>query len=256
MQWDHAMIRTLRALVLVVAVPLALAGCGKDSTTAGPAAGKQAAALAPIAAPAGKAWSDVVAVTADGGYRMGNPQAPIKLVEFASLTCPHCAEFAGKAFAPLRDKYVASGRVSFELRNFIRDPIDLTAAMLTRCGRPESFFALTEQVFANQPAIFEKVQAGQAKAEAAQSLPDDKKFVTMGQVLGLTDFFAARGISNDQAAACLAKGQTAAQLAQATQTQGRQYAIQGTPTFLIDGSNVNVSTWEELEPLLQARGAR
>jgi protein-disulfide isomerase len=249
------MIRTFRHALLLLALPLALAGCGKEKAEDA-AVGESAAPLATVAPPAGKAWSDVISTTPDLGYRMGNPDAPIKLVEFASLTCPHCAEFAAKGFAPLRDKYVASGRVSFELRNFVRDPLDMTAAMLTRCGSPVSYFALTEQVFANQPAMFEKAQAGQAQAEAAAKLPENQRFVGLARAFGLGDFFAARGVSSDQAAACLAKGQDAAALAQAAQAQGGQHNITGTPSFLVNGNNANVSTWEELEPLLQRMGAR
>ena len=53
-------------------------------------------------APAGKSWAETVVITPEGGYRMGNPDAPIKIVEFASLTCSHCAEFAEAASASLR----------------------------------------------------------------------------------------------------------------------------------------------------------
>lgn len=249
------MIRNACRPLLLLTLPLALAACGKD-TTPGATGGDSGAPAAAVSPPAGQAWSDVVSVTPEGGYRMGNPEAPIKLVEYASLTCPHCAQFAEKAFETLRDKYVASGRVSFEMRNFVRDPIDLTAAMLTRCGSPQSYFALTEQVFANQPAIFERVQAGSAQAEAAQNLPENQRFVALGQALGLTEFFAARGISSDQAASCLARSETASQLAQATQAQGEEFAIQGTPTFLINGEKVTGSNWEEIEPMLQRMGAR
>jgi protein-disulfide isomerase len=245
----------MRLAFLFLALPLALAACNKEagSNVTGSEGSGPVKAVAP---PAGKQWTDVVEMTSEGGYRMGNPAAPIKLVEFASLTCPHCAEFAEKGFAPLRDKYVSSGRLSFELRNFVRDPIDLTAAMLTRCGAPESYFALTEQVFANQPAIFERAQAGIKQAQAAQNLPDDRKFAAAADALGLTDFFAARGIARDQAGTCLARSGMASQLAQATQRDSEAYDIQGTPTFLINGRNVQVSTWEELEPLLQGAGAR
>jgi protein-disulfide isomerase len=242
----------MRHAILLLALPLAVAACNKQASSDA-AGGDAAAPAAAIAPPAGKQWADVVATTPEGGYRMGNPDAPTKVVEFGSLTCPHCAEFAEKGFAPIRDKYVASGRVSFEFRNFVRDPIDLTAAMLTRCGSPESYFALTEQVFANQPAIFERAQSGIKQAQAAQNLPADRKFAAAAEALGLTDFFAARGISKDQAAACLAKSKTATELAEATQRQGEQYAIQGTPTFLINGRNVAVSTWEQLEPMLQGK---
>ena len=248
---------TFVRLALVAAlVPLALglSACSKDKDgTAGPSGEP----VAKVAAPAGKAWSDVVVKTPEGGYRMGNPDAPIKLVEYGSLTCPHCAELSEKGSAEIRDSFVGSGRVSFEFRNFVRDAMDVTAAVLTRCGAPESYFALTEQTFANQAAMIQKVQAaGNPAFDAAIALPDDKRGVAMGQLTGLTDFFAARGIAKDQANACLANGAEAAALAKRTQDQAEQYKIEGTPTFLVNGQVIGSLSWEELRTKLQTLGAR
>ena len=65
---------------------------------------------------------------------MGNPNAEVKLVEFGSMTCPHCAEFDEQGGKPLIDNYVKNGQVSFEFRNFVRDPFDMTASLIARCG--------------------------------------------------------------------------------------------------------------------------
>ena len=73
---------------------------------------------------------------------------------------------------------------------------------------------------------------------------------------GLIDFFGARGISRDQALACLAKTDAAKTLAANTQSWEDKYNISGTPTFLVNGKNVDVATWEQLEPILQRAGAR
>ena len=78
----------------------------------------------------------------------------------------------------------------------------------------------------------------------------------IGEKGGLVDFFAARGIARDQANACLAKSQTAEKLAMQTQTATEKYTITGTPTFIVNGKNVDVATWEQLEPILQRAGAR
>jgi protein-disulfide isomerase len=243
-----------RLLLALVALPLALglAGCGKKDDAA---ALTSAAPAAKVAPPAGKAWADVVSVTPDGGYLMGNPNAPVKVIEFASLTCPHCAEFAEKGLPHLRDDYVANGTVSLEFRNFVRDPYDTTMAMLVRCGTPDSFFALTEQVFSNQKAIFEQLQpVGKQLQEA--NLPPGEVFKAIGERGGLTDFFAARGIAKDQAAQCLAKSETATKLADGTQKAGETFNISGTPTFIVNGRNVEVATWDALEPILKQAGAR
>ncbi len=246
--------RPTRTLMLAAALALGLSACSKDSDAT---AGLSGEPIAKIAPPAGKAWADEVVKTSEGGYRMGNPAAPIKLIEYGSLSCSHCAEFSAEASAPLRNEYIASGRVSYEFRNFVRDPMDLTAALLTRCGAPESFFALTEQAFINQPAMFAKAQSvGEPAYNAAMSQPGAKRYAALAVVTGLGEFFAARGVAKDQAAACLANGAEAEALAKRTQEQGEQFKIEGTPTFLINGGVVGSMAWAELRTKLQNLGAR
>lgn len=242
------------ALLVMAALSLGLSACSKESEGT---AGLSGEPIAKVAPPAGKSWADEIAKTPEGGYRMGNPTAPIKLVEYGSFTCSHCAEFSEAASAALRDEFIASGRVSFEFRNFVRDPMDLTAAMLTRCGAPESYFALTEQAMANQAAMFQRVQAaGEAAYTGAINQPDGKRYAALAEVTGLSEFFAARGVAKDQAAACLANGAEAQALAKRTQDQGEQFKIEGTPTFLINGGNIGSMGWAELRTKLQTLGAR
>lgn len=246
--------RHLALAMLAAPLLLGLSACGKKSEDGAQPSGEPVARVAP---PAGKVWSDVVTKTPEGGYLMGNPEAPIKLIEFGSLTCSHCAEFAEKSGAELRDDFIASGRVSFEFRNFVRDPLDVTAAQLTRCGAPESFFALTEQAFANQAAMFQKTQsAGEAAYEAAIKQPDSTRGPALGQITGLTEFFAARGIAKDQANACLANAAEARALVEGADKAGKQYDIQGTPAFVINGEKADMTSWEEVKARLQALGAR
>ena len=252
------MIKTVpfRKLALAAAIaPLALglAACKQEASTPGAATGEPIARIAP---PAGKSWADVVSQTPEGGYLMGNPEAPIKLLEFGSYTCSHCAEFAEKGDAELRDTFVASGRVSFELRNFVRDGLDVTIAQLARCGAPETYFALSEQAFGNQKAMFERVQAQGAALEAAMNAPPAQRGLAVADAAGLIDFFAARGISRDQAATCLANTAQASQLVDRTQKDAEQYKIEGTPTFLINGTKFDGNTWEAVKAELERLGAR
>ena len=245
--------RLALALVAAPAV-LALAACGGDKTDGAAAAGAPIAKTAP---PAGKAWSDVVSKTPEGGYVMGNPNAPIKLVEFASLTCSHCAEFAAESFTELRDNFVASGRVSYEMRNFVRDGIDMAAAQLTRCGAPESYFALTEQAFAYQEELFKKAQAaGDPAFQKALTQPADKRGMAVAELLGLPEYFAARGISRDQATTCLADTKSAEALAAQTQADAEKLKITGTPTFIINGEKQDANTWKVIKARLEGLGAR
>src|SRR5690606_8956683 len=106
---------------------LALAACGSESETeAGLPTGEPIAA---IPAPEGQSWTETAAVTPEGGYVVGNPDAPLKLVEYASHTCPACAAFSTDSAGNI-DGYIASGVVSYEIRNQIHNAIDLTLAML------------------------------------------------------------------------------------------------------------------------------
>lgn len=247
---------SLRVLVfaaILVPASIGLTACSKDDK----ADGLTGAPIAKIAAPAGKNWGETVTATAEGGYRMGNPDAPIKLIEYGSMTCSHCMEFAEQSAAEIRDNYVASGRVSYEFRNFVRDPLDLTISMLTRCGAPEGFFARTDQSFGNTIAMSEKIQATPQQAQqAAMNAPAAQRPMALAQLAGLLDFFAARGVAKEQAAACLANTAEATALAKRTADDAVTYKIEGTPTFLVNGQKIDVNTWALVKAELERRGAR
>ncbi len=241
----------------MAALPLALglAACGKKDAEGGTSPSGEP--IARIAPPAGKAWADVIEKTADGGYRMGNPDAPIKLVEYGALSCSHCAEFAKESFGKLRDDYIASGRVSYELRYFILNAYDVPASVLATCGATEAVIPLSEQFWAWQAQMFQNVQAaGDARLQQISALPKEQQIAAIADAAGMTEFFAARGISRDQARACLADTAKAKALADQTEKAGTEYNVTGTPTFMINGSSVGSMGWAELEPKLQQAGAR
>lgn len=244
-----------RPLLLPALAALVLAGCNKadsGSSAAAPANGEPVAAVAP---PAGKAWADVLAASPEGGVVMGNPKAPIKLVEYGSLSCPHCAKLAQDGAAALTEKYVNTGKVSWEFRSFAIHPQDVPLTVLARCGGNETFFPLVEQVYANFDALSESTQKGAAKLGNMASVPPAERFTTMADALGFTDFFAARGISRDQAKACLTNAAAAEKVA-AESDAASKAGIDSTPTLLINGGKVSGNTWAELEPALQKAGAR
>ena len=146
---------------------------------------------------------------------MGNPNAKVKLIEFASLTCPHCAEFEEKGVQPLVDNYVKKGLVSFEFRNFVRDPYDITAALISRCGGATSFFGLTRAFFANQQEWIGKIQtADPAQMQALESSRPQAQFKALSEIAGFPAFAAMRGVPKAKAEACLADPAAATQLVQ------------------------------------------
>ena len=242
----------LRRFALASVLAIGLAACGGDSedgtTTAEP--------IAPIAAPAGQSWVETAVETPEGGILLGNPDAPIKLVEYISHTCPACAAFAAEAAEPLKAKYVASGVVSYEMRNQIHNALDLALVKLTRCSGPQAAIPLAEQVWANLPQIMTPVQQDPQVIERSMALPEAQRFPALAQGTGLTDFFAARGIAVDQQTQCLSDFASIQAVAQQSETQSEELNVTGTPTFILNGRNIGSLGWAEVEANLQNAGAR
>ena len=208
-----------------------------------------------VAAPNGGDWTKTVVRTPEGGFLMGNPNADVKLVEFGSMTCPHCAEFEEKGGEALVNNYVKSGRVSFEFRNFVRDPFDLTASLIARCGGPELFFPLTRQLFLDQRNWTAKLQeVPPAKLEALQTMGPETKFLEIAKLAGLQPWGAQRGVPSAKSNACLTNRQEIDLLVQMNGDATTQFpAFSGTPSFAINGKLLEqTSNWEKLEPQLRA----
>jgi len=247
-------LRRITWMTLAAPIALALTACG-DSRTAGDEVA-EGDPIEAIAAPDGQEWSQTATVSEYDGYVMGNPDAPIKLIEYASLTCGACAAFSEEAADALRDKYIHSGVVSYEIRNQIHNGIDLTLARLARCGQPEGFHPLAEQVWSNLGPILQRAQENPAALDAAMSMPENQRFVAVGETTGLLDFFAERGISRDQASSCLADIASVQAIAERSEKQSTEFNVTGTPTFFVNGSRVDGTSWNIVEPLLQRAGAR
>lgn len=247
---------SLRHLVFALcAAPLALglAACGSGDETGLPAG----EAVAQVAAPAGQQWTDVVAITPEGGWLAGNPEAPIKLLEYGSLTCPVCAAFSTAGMEQLREKYVNSGRVSYELRSLpVHGAVDLVLTRLLECAPKEAAHPLAEQLWANNAAVLGPIQENAAAIEQAMGLPENQRFIAYADRGGLLDFLAARGISRDQGAQCLSDAAAIKALAERLQAQADKDQITGTPTFFINGSRMDETGWAPVEAALQRAGAR
>lgn len=239
-------------ITLAAAAFAALGACNADKGSANTAAPTGVAAT-PVKAPDNGDWSTVVTATPEGGFVMGNPNAKAKLVEYGSLTCPHCAEFEEKGGAALVDNYVKKGLVSYEFRNFVRDPYDITAALVSRCGGAASFFGLTRAFYANQRDWIAKIQAADpAQMKALESQSPQAQFKALADIAGFPAFAAMRGVPKAKTEACLADAAAATQLVSMNSDAVSNFNIQGTPTFILNGATVeNAATWEAVEPKLK-----
>jgi protein-disulfide isomerase len=237
-------------LTCAVAV-VAIAGCNSkqgDAATNAPVTAQK------VAPPKGGDWSQLVSATPAGGFVMGNPNAKVKLVEFGSMTCPHCREFDEKGVPSLISKYVKTGQVSWEFRNYVRDGFDLAASLIARCNGPKSFFPLTRALYKDQPDWVAKIQAApEDQLKSMQDLPPNQQFVALAKVAGLPQWAAARGVALPKTNQCLSNQHSVDQLVQMasdTTTQFPDFA--GTPTFVINGKMLDkTATWDLLEPQLK-----
>ncbi len=245
--------RKFLTLAFAAPVALTLAACNGGEEDA---AGLTGEPIAAVPAPDGQTWGDVVTVTEEGGFKVGNPDAPLKLVEFASHTCGACANFSVSAGEALKGDYVDSGVVSFELRNLVRDPIDLAIATLVRCGQPENMQPLADQAWASFNDVMNNAQQGLASVPNLGEMEISERFVTIGEAGGLIEFFSARGLSADQARSCLADTATVEGIASASQAQAEEMGVNATPTFFLNGARLDGNQWPQIEPALQRAGAR
>ncbi len=235
----------------LAALALVLAGCGESGGgDLNAAAGNGAAPLTQIAAPDNGNWAEVVSETPEGGIRMGNPDAPIKLVEYASMTCPHCKTFSDDASEALRDTYVASGQVSWEFRHFLLSAPDAAMSVLARCQPLSAYFRTIEQLFSQQQELMSAIDEGEAQRIGA--LPPEQMVAPLARAMDLDTFFARRGMPEARFSACLADPQGMQRLSDGTSRAVNEEQVQGTPSFFINGQRQNVSDWRALEPLLRA----
>lgn len=197
-------------------------------------------------------WTRTVAATPAGGYLVGNPAAPVKVIEYFSLTCPHCRHFAETGMAPLRAKYIAAGKVSLELRNFVLNGPDLSASILMRCGTPAQAVRLYDAVFADQDKLFAGASALTPDAiSRIQAAPDAGKAAAFAHEAAIDTWFVAHDLTAKQVAACLADPKQQDQLIELRKNAGEKQNVQGTPTFVVNGTMVDGTQWENLEPAIK-----
>ena len=235
---------------------LLLAGCGGDD--AGDAGATNAATngttaappvLEQVEAPNGD-WSAVVTKTPEGWYRMGNPNAPVKLVEYGSLTCPACRAFSENGAGPLTQNYVKSGQVSWEFRHLlIHGAPDVALAMLAECQPPAAFFRTIEQIYASQSDLLDNIEP-QEEQQLAAAAPD-QQLGLIARAMELDSFFGQRGMPSARFQQCIGDLNAAQALAERSNAAGMEDEVRGTPTFFINGEHVDATTWQALEPELR-----
>jgi protein-disulfide isomerase len=216
-----------------------------------------AAVLAAPAKPGARAqnWNQTVTRTPLDSYVLGNPAAPVKLVAYISYTCSHCANFETESDAQLRLGFIAPGKGSLEVRSFLRDPIDLTVALLTHCGPPGKFFGTHAAFLRSQATWLAPAMALTEGQKSRWSSPDFKtRTRAIASDLKFYDIMARRGFNRGVVDRCLADQGLADRLAKHTKEAADKDFVAGTPSFLLNGVPLaGTSSWETLKPQVEAR---
>jgi protein-disulfide isomerase len=182
-----------RRLLLVVAAVagLALAGCNKGGGATGPS---------------------------EGDMTMGDASAKVKLVEYASASCTHCAKFNNETFPAFKAKYIDTGKVHYTLKEFLTPPNEVSAAgfLIARCAGKDKYFTVLDSIFKNQNEMFQTGDFRGVLLRIAQSA----------------------GMTEQQFNACV-QDEAALKALDARVTRAvQQDKITGTPTFVVNGKKI------------------
>ncbi|WP_228244337.1 thioredoxin domain-containing protein [Porphyrobacter sp. GA68] len=207
----------------------------------------------------GAAWAqstDTKATRTEAGHLIGRSEAPVRLVEFMSYTCPHCGEFARQADNALHLVYAASGKVSVEYRPMIHDGADLTVTMLVDCAGAERFAAAHATFMARQEGWLGRyartpAMQRQAWSDAPRSAERRRSIASS---LDLYPLVEPLGLSRIAADRCLSDQARADKLVAAADQSRADFGVRGTPSFALDGVLLAAThDWNTLRPQIDAR---
>ena len=203
--------------------------------------------------PEAKQWDQTVTMTTEGFPVLGNPAAPVRMVEFISYTCSHCAEFSKESKLPLNSALVRQGKVSLELRPFLRTPVDETPSLLALCGPQSKYFGNSTALLAMQTTWFKPpADPNYAKRWATLEAKPAEQRRMIAADLGLYKIMAARGYTTAELDTCLNDQAKLDMLTKQTDFAGATIKVVGTPSFMINGKLQEIYGWPELEPRLRS----
>lgn len=210
-------------------------------------------AAVPVTAAMAQNWDATYGVT-QGGQRVGNPQASVRLTAFVSYSCPHCANFEMQSEAPLRLSYIQPGRISMEVRHVIRNPIDLAAALAAECAPANRFWGNHRAILRAQPRWLAAATSATSSQQARwTSGTFGSRMRAIASDLGFYAIMQARGYSSVQLDQCLNDEAKARTIAETAAANARRWNIPGTPSFAINDTLIDgVHTWEALKDRLDA----
>ncbi len=179
------------------------------------------------------AGEDIMTAGPLGEQSIGNANAPVTVIEYASMTCPHCAHFHETVFPEFKKQFIDTGKVRFIFREFPLDPLAAAGFMLARCGDKDKFFPMIETLFAQQ-----------------------KDWVVQKPLEPLLAIAKQAGFTKESFDACLANQKILDGIEEVRTRAAQKFQVTSTPTFFVNGKILRgAPTMEELtkqiEPLLK-----
>jgi len=163
---------------------------------------------------------------------LGNPDAKVQIIEYASFTCPHCATFDQGPYKQLKADFIDTDQIGFTYREVYFDRLGLWASMVARCGGEEKFFGITDLIYKGQS---EWVRAG----EPAAIVEELRKIGRLA------------GIDNDQLETCLQDGEKAQALVAWWEENQAADNIESTPSFIINGKKYSNMPYAEMKEIIE-----
>jgi len=199
-------------------------------------------------------WTQRVTLSDKGGHIVGNPLALHQITEYMSYTCNHCANFEAESHDSLKSDFVQKGHISFEVRNLVLNPIDLTAAMLARCGGRTKFFGNHRALLGSQASWMETFQS--SSPDVMKSLNEGTVPQRLKKIAKAADFYGLmkkRGYSAEQVNSCLADQATQDKILAMTKYATGVLKLSGTPSFTLNDQPIKkVHNWARLRSALLA----
>jgi protein-disulfide isomerase len=188
----------------------------------------QATAGAAVAAPKPDAHFDKVEITADD-HVLGSKDAKVTLVEYASLTCPHCARLNNEVMPRIKKEYVETGKVRYVYRDFPLDQLALAASVLARCAGPDRYFGFVDALFSTQ-------------GNWATAQDPSRALEQVGKLGGVTP---------EQYEACRKDDSIQTKVLEQRLSGEKTFQVNATPTLIVNGDKyAREMTYEELKAVL------
>jgi protein-disulfide isomerase len=165
-----------------------------------------------------------------GDMTMGKKDAPVVVIEYSSMTCPHCADFNSQTFPELKKTYIDTGKVYFISRPFPFDSAATAAFMLAFCAGPERYFGFIDVLFEQQ-----------------------RQWVLAKDPMAALEKIARQGgFSNEQFQQCMKNGKVFDHISKVAKRAAEKFEVRSTPTFFINGQMAQgFMTWSQFQPLIE-----